>query len=298
MASAKAWFKASRLRTLPLAVTSVLMGTAIAVESGAIFNKWVFGFATLTVVYLQILANYANDYGDFEKGTDSAANRSDRAIASGDITPAEMMRAIIATSIKAFVSGCITLYLASEKVSVAPIILCLLGLVSIAAAMKYTMGSKAFGYRGLGDLVVLIFFGYVGVLGTAYLQAQTLELSWLLPATFSGLMSVAVLNLNNMRDHKKDAEADKNTLVVKIGFAKAKVYHQMMLLAAWGSLLTYLYDWAGFIWYILIALIHAGHLNLVRKCEDESTLDPELKKIALTAFVVALFMMLSAVNGI
>lgn len=298
MASAKAWIKASRLRTLPLAVTSVLMGTAIAVESGASFNKWVLGFAMLTVVYLQVLANYANDYGDFEKGTDTAANRSDRTLASGDITPAEMKRAIIATSMKAFVSGCITLYLSSESVSVGPIILCLLGLISIAAAMKYTMGSKAFGYNGLGDLVVLIFFGYVGVLGTAYLQAQTIEISWLLPATFSGLMSVAVLNLNNMRDHKKDAEVGKNTLVVKIGFVKAKVYHQVVLLAAWSSLLTFIYDWPGLIWYILIALIHAGHLNVVRKCEDESTLDPELKKIALTAFVVALFMMMSAVNGL
>ena len=274
------------------------MGTAVAVHSGASFNKWVFGFTLLTVVYLQVLANFANDYGDFEKGTDSAANRSDRALASGEIQPSEMKRAITATSIKALVSGCITLYLASSSVSIAPIVLCILGIIAIVAAMKYTMGNKAFGYRGLGDLVVLIFFGYVGVLGTAYLQAQTLDASWLLPATFSGLMSVAVLNLNNLRDHRKDAEAGKNTLVVKLGYAKAKAYHQVVVIAAWVCILPFLETWRGTVWYLLIALIHIGHLNRVRKCEDESLLDPELKKIALTAFVVSLFMMLTAVTSV
>lgn len=298
MASAKAWIKAARPRTLPLAITCVLLGTAVAIKNGAAFNQWVFGFTLLTVVYLQVLANFANDYGDFKKGTDTAANRTDRALAAGDITPAEMKRAITATSIKAFVSGCLTLYLASKTVSVAPVILCLLGLVSIAAAMKYTMGNKAFGYRGLGDLVVLLFFGYIGVLGTAYLQAQTLEASWLLPATFSGLMSVAVLNLNNMRDHKKDAKAGKNTLVVKLGFANAKVYHAVVLITAWASILLYLrqWNWSGYNWFLLITLIPLGHLLRVKKCENESNLDPELKKLAITAFVVSLFMLMSVIN--
>lgn len=297
MATAKAWIKAARPRTLPLAVTSVMIGTAIAVNSGASFNPWVFGFAMLTVVYLQVLANFANDYGDFVKGTDTAASRSDRTLAAGEITLPEMKRALIATSIKALVSGLATLYLASSSVSIAPIVLCLFGVVGIIAALKYTMGSNAFGYLGLGDLVVFIFFGPVGVLGTAYLQAQTIELAWLLPATFSGLMSVAVLNLNNLRDHKKDAEAGKNTLVVKLGFAKAKVYHQLVVIIAWACMLPFLNGWRGLVWYIIIALVHVAHLNRVRKCEDEKELDPELKRIALSAFVVSLFMMLTVLNA-
>jgi len=307
MATFKSWIKAARFRTLPLAVTCVILGAALAQQHNlqgesleiTLWQKLSFVFALLTVVRLQILANYANDYGDFKKGTDEG--RSDRALASGDITPKEMKRMMKLTTVKAFVAGCLTLVFAFMDVNVDWTILALggLGVLGIVAALKYTIGASAFGYKGLGDVFVMIFFGYVGVLGVGYLLVHTIEWEWLLPATFSGLMAVAVLNLNNMRDVESDKLSGKNTLVVKMGYDKSKHYHAFLIITAWTCLLPYIYgvvgdvSWRGFSWFVLIALTQAVHLVFVYKSTDPKTLDPELKKIAMGAFVTALFMLMS-----
>lgn len=302
MASLKSWAKAARLRTLPLAVTCVILGAAIAQQHNlqsesleiTLWQKLTFLFALITVIRLQVLANYANDYGDFEKGTDEG--RSDRALASGDITPMEMKRMLKFSIVKAFVAGCLTLALAFMDAKVDWTMLALggLGVLGIVAALKYTMGSGAFGYKGLGDLFVMVFFGYVGVLGVGYLLVHTIEWNWLLPATFSGLMAVAVLNLNNMRDVESDELSGKNTMVVKMGYKKAKYYHAFLIITAWACLLPYLYvSWKGFTWFVLIALTQTVHLVFVYRSTDPKTLDPELKKVAMGAFVTALFMLMS-----
>ena len=174
-----------------------------------------------------------------------------------------------------------------------------LGVLSILAALRYTIGRNAYGYKGLGDAYVMLFFGYIGVLGVAYLLSHSFQLSWLLPATFSGLMAAAVLNLNNLRDHENDALSGKNTLVVRLGFKKAKSYQVGIIITSWALLLVFLLgagelkEWRGGIWYVLIAFIHLKHVVFVMQNNDPKLLDPELKKISLTSFVVALFMILS-----
>ena len=294
MASIKAWIKAARLRTLPLATTCVMIGGALGFKENPQASFLVLGLAAFVVIKLQTLANFANDYGDFVKGTDSE-NRPDRALASGDITPKEMKARLVFNSIVIFIAGFVTVYLSFEDVEMGwqAFGLVLLGIASIGAAFKYTMGKTAYGYRGLGDLFVLVFFGYVGVLGVAFLITHTFQMIWLIPATFSGLMAVAVLNLNNLRDHDGDKANGKNTLVVKMGIKKAKLYHGAVLLTAWASMIWFLQDWKGMIWYALIALVCMKHALLVMRTENTKSLDPELKKVALMAFVTGLFMLMS-----
>ncbi len=294
MASIKAWIKAARLRTLPLATTCVLIGGALGLKENPESSLVVLCLAAFVVIKLQTLANFANDYGDFMKGTDGE-NRPDRALASGEITPKEMKAKLIFNSIVILIAGCATVYLSFHETGInwKACGLVLLGICSIIAAFKYTMGKSAYGYRGLGDLFVLLFFGYVGVLGIAFLLTHTFQAIWLLPATFSGLMAVSVLNLNNMRDHEGDKASGKNTLVVKMGFKKAKQYHLFLLLTAWTCMIFFLRDWHGFIWYILIALVCSKHIKVVWDTKNPQSLDPELKKVALMAFVTGMFMLMS-----
>ncbi len=306
------WIRAARLRTLPLAVTCVLLGAAVALAEGldseglARFHPVVVG-ALVTVILLQVLANWANDYGDFAKGTDSAAQRGDRALASGAITPSAMKRAVVSTASLAFIAGVFTLMLAfvpgmlpgtsgGDLDGARMGVLGALGVAGIVASIRYTIGNKAYGYQGFGDFYVMLFFGFVGVLGVGLLVAHHVTAAWILPALFSGCMSVAVLNLNNLRDHESDALAGKNTTVVRLGFHGGKIYHVVLLVLGWGALGTFFLgpwsegEWRGTLWYALIALVHARHAIDVWRCETPSELDPELKQVALSTFLVALFM--------
>ena len=315
----KYWLKAARLRTLPLAATCVLLGGALAKAEGldaageARFGPVVLG-ALLTVSLLQILANFANDYGDFSKGTDVAAGRQDRALASGDISPASMKKALVWTALLALLAGLFTLALAFvpgllpgslntnfEALKMGS--LGVLGVAGIAAAIRYTVGKQAYGYQGLGDVYVMLFFGFVGVLGVGLLVRHDVSATWLLPALFSGCMSVAVLNLNDLRDHESDALAGKNTTVVRLGFHRGKMYHLIVLFVGWSALGLFFIgpwasgDWHGTMWYVLLALLHARHALDVWRCENSAALDPELKRIALSAFLVALFMFMDQTLG-
>ena len=309
MATLKAWVKAGRPRTLPLAITCVLIGASISLSdsylptNGFPDSKFyiVLGLTLLTVICLQVLANFANDYGDFKKGTDGP-ERLDRAMASGEISENEMKYALIATSMTAFILGCSAVFFAFDfdfSKSAVTLFFITLGCGSIYAALRYTMWSGSYGYKGLGDIVVLLFFGYIGVLGVAYMLSGGFSFYWLLPATFSGLMSVSVLNLNNLRDCENDAKSGKNTIVVKLGFKNAKLYHATLLIVSWTVMFPFLFGihdlpvWKGGLWYVLIALIQLKHLVFVMKTTKPELLDPELKKISLTAFVVALFMFLT-----
>ena len=313
------WLQAARLRTLPLALTCVLLGGAIAHATGlddagqARFLPVMVG-ALVTVSLLQVLANFANDYGDFRKGTDTAAGRTDRTLASGALTPGAMKRAMVLTGALALVGGLTTLGLAfvpgwvpgtesSSLQGASMAALFALGIAGIVAAVRYTVGSSAYGYVGLGDLFVLVFFGFVGVCGVALLLTHQTSFPWLLPALFSGCMGVAVLNLNNLRDHESDATAGKRTMVVRLGFQAAKRYHLALLLVGWGALVLFFNgpwevgEWRGTMWYALIALLHARHAVDVWRCEEPQSLDPELKRIALSTFLVALFMFMDQTLG-
>ncbi len=226
-----------RLRTLPLAVSGILMGSALADLNGIDGGKGITLLALLTAVCLQILSNLANDYGDFSKGTDNEKRLGNmRALQSGNITPQAMLRMIVVFVGLCLVFGLSLLYVASRgHINVSFLLFFALGIAAIAAAIKYTVGKSAYGYSGFGDVFVFVFFGWVAVLGVYVLNKQfvwdwSMDKFMLLPATAMGLLSAAVLNTNNIRDIDNDRASNKNTIVVKIGLSKARVYHWCLLL--------------------------------------------------------------------
>ena len=297
------FIQAARLRTLPLASACVLTGGALAAASGVPQARFgpLFAGCLATVILLQVLANFANDLGDFANGADRAEGhqRSDRAVASGRISPAQMKRATIATAALALSVGIATVLMAAGDHITTVLFWIGTGVLSIGAAYTYTAGDRPYGYSGLGDISVLAFFGVAGVAGTAALIAGTFDAMWLLPALSIGLLSVAVLNLNNLRDHVSDAATGKHTLVVRMGFDRGKVYHALLLGGAWTALLAFWAldadgPWHGKLWYGLFGLVHIKHLALVFRTQDPAELDGELKKIALSTFAISLFFFLSA----
>jgi 1,4-dihydroxy-2-naphthoate octaprenyltransferase len=224
----KSWIRAFRLKTLPLAVSGIGLGASLA----AMHSKWngvVFFLAALTAVSLQILSNLANDYGDFTKGTDRAANRTDRALVSGSIHPAQMKTAIIINALLSLGLGLALLYLTLPNMQSFGFFL-VLGILGILAALGYTMGKRAFGYSGLGDAVVFVFFGPVAVSGSFYLMAGKVMPQIWLAAIGMGLLSAAVLNVNNMRDTQTDQLAGKRTLALRLGRRLSLMYHRAVIL--------------------------------------------------------------------
>lgn len=287
----KTWIGAARLRTLPLSVSGILVGSGIAVQEDS-FTVKIFVLAILTTLGLQILSNFANDYGDGIKGTDNKERVGPmRALQSGIITDREMKKAIIITALITFVMALFLILTAFSADQLLYVFVFLgLGIAAIAAAIKYTVGKTAYGYRGLGDLFVFLFFGLLSVGGSHFLYSQALTgFSWGLGAVI-GLLSTAVINLNNMRDRESDLKSGKHTLAVKLGPEKAKRYHLFLIIGA--LLLTVLYvvfhpDAHNL--FLFVAFIPLGkHLFTVTRNQDLKTLDPELKKVALSTFLYAL----------
>ncbi|MBO6518272.1 MAG: 1,4-dihydroxy-2-naphthoate octaprenyltransferase [Bacteroidia bacterium] len=236
-----AFVSAARLRTLPLALASIALGSVLS----AYFDQhsWsVTVLALTTAILLQILSNFANDYGDFAKGTDTE-ERTDRALASGKLSLNQMKTALIVTSVLALVSGLGLLWTAFGSLSFSFITLLLVGLLSIGAAIKYTAGKNPYGYKTLGDFAVLIFFGWVAVLGMYYLHNQRIDSDFwlcLLPATSIGLLASGVLNVNNIRDIHGDTANGKFTLAVKMGKHQAEVYQLLLYLVSLAGLIVFL----------------------------------------------------------
>ncbi|TVR82551.1 MAG: 1,4-dihydroxy-2-naphthoate polyprenyltransferase [Chitinophagaceae bacterium] len=289
----KHWLEAFRLRTLPLALASVFMGSVIAAYHG-IFNEYVAVLTALTTVFLQILSNLANDYGDAASGADNEDRVGPRRAVQSGLIPAEKMKkAIIFFSFLALISGIALIVVGTRGLYLSyGVFFFLLGVVAIAAAIKYTVGKNPYGYRGLGDLFVFLFFGPVGVCGTYFLHTASLSVDVFLPAIAIGLFSSAVLNVNNLRDYENDKKSGKNTLVVKMGKKNAVIYHFMIIILAWLSLITFalLSDFKTIQYLFLLLLpISFIHLKAVLRDENES-LDAQLKVQALTTFFVVILM--------
>ncbi len=286
------WIGAARLRTLPLSISGILVGSSIAWQQG-FFDIAIFSLALGTTLGLQILSNFANDYGDGVKGTDNEERIGPaRAIQSGLITQKDMLQAIIITAIATLFLAILLIYASfgSEKL-LTSLIFFFLGIGAIIAAIKYTMGDSAYGYRGLGDLFVFLFFGLVAVYGSYYLYSHEHNLVSFFPAVSMGLLSVAVLNLNNLRDRISDERSGKITLAVKLGENKAKDYHYALILGALFCLLIYSVitssELNDFIYlFAFIPLIF--HLQRVVNNEDPMLLDPELKIVALSTFAISI----------
>ncbi|MEZ7515463.1 1,4-dihydroxy-2-naphthoate octaprenyltransferase [Flavobacterium frigidarium] len=304
----KHWIEAARLRTLPLSVSGIIVGsiyalahpTADILTPTEVFNWKIFGFAILTTLGLQVLSNFANDYGDGVKGTDNA-NRVGpmRAIQSGVITPAQMKRAIIITSLLTLLSAMLLIYYAFADTNLFySLFFLVLGIVAIASAIRYTVGSSAYGYKGFGDIFVFVFFGLVSTLGVNFLYSQELDFELFLPAAAIGLLSVGVLNLNNMRDEDSDKAVGKNTLVVKMGAANAKKYHFALVITAMVLVLIFaiISDFQIDQYLFLLAYFPlTKHLINVYKNQEKRALDPELKKLALSTFALSILLALSMI---
>ncbi|HBO22676.1 MULTISPECIES: 1,4-dihydroxy-2-naphthoate polyprenyltransferase [unclassified Providencia] len=260
----QAWLESLRPKTLPLGVIAIITGSALTYLTGNF--KWpVALLSIITAGLLQILSNLANDYGDAIKGSDTAERIGPlRGMQKGVITQADMKKALKINIIAACISGLLLIFVACEKPEDA-IGFLTLGLIAILAAITYTVGKKPYGYLGLGDISVLVFFGWLSVIGTFYLQANSFNVITILPATACGLLSVAVLNINNMRDIENDIKAGKNTLAVRLGPQGARIYHTIIILAAILCLaffnLLYLQGWSGWLFLLAVPML----MNHIRR---------------------------------
>lgn len=298
----KHWIEAARVRTLPLSVSGILIGCFYAM-SQSMFNWKIVLFALTTTLGLQVLSNFANDYGDGVKGTDNQDRIGPkRALQSGVITPAQMKRAIILTSVLTMLSAVLLIFFSfKEKYFLYSLAFLFLGFIAIGSAIRYTVGTGAYGYRGYGDLFVLIFFGYVSTLGIYFMFAKTIDTLLFLPATAIGFLSVGVLNLNNMRDEVSDRKSGKNTLVVKKGGEWARMYHYVLVCTAMLLVLIFsiLSDFRPDQYLYLIAYVPLLlHLIRVTKVVHPRDYDPELRKLALSTFLLALLFSLSLISFI
>ena len=277
------WLSAARLRTLPLSISGIFIGSFAAFTSNN-FNFYIFLLAIATTISYQVLSNFANDYGDGVKGTDLNRVGPKRLVQSGLITPKEMKKGIIITSI---VSLSLTVLLVSISFEGSPlhiVLFLILGILSIFAAIKYTVGSNPYGYLGLGDLFVFIFFGLTSVLGSNFLYTTKFNSSLLYPALTIGLLSVGVLNLNNMRDIQNDKLVGKKTMSVRMGLKNSKFYHFFLISISIISMILFLIKVENYsIIFILLIFINiiwlTNHIYKVFKVNDPENFDQFLKPL-------------------
>lgn len=298
----KSFIKAARLRTLPLSISGIIVGSFLGIKvlnnslfgdnKVSILTSPIFWLAILTTIGFQVLSNFANDYGDGIKGTDQNRTGEARMVSSGAITPAQMRNAMIITTIITIIVALLLIYFSFGKENFTYSILFFgLGIASIAAAIKYTVGNSAYGYSGFGDVFVFLFFGLLSVVGSYFLFTKNINLLVFLPAIAIGLLSTAVLNLNNLRDRDQDKINSKNTLVVKLGNNNAKKYHYFLIFGALVIALSYTYlNFESYyqLLYLIAFIPLVKNSITVSKNTIPAALDGELKKVALSTFLFAL----------
>jgi 1,4-dihydroxy-2-naphthoate octaprenyltransferase len=287
----KKWIAAFRLKTLPLALGAIILGSWVNDFS---FDFEIFLFASITAILLQILSNLANDYGDYIKGTDR--HRKDRQLAEGTISPRSMIVAIILFALGSLLSGIYLLNLSFGDNWDLWIRFLLIGLVSIAAAISYTVGKRAYGYMGLGDVFVFIFFGLVGVLGTSYLFRQEIWTSTWLLAIGYGCLCVGVLNVNNIRDLDKDVLTNKITIASKLGLQGSIIYQTLLIITAFLTFSFYhLIENYYSLSPLLILILGFVHIQKLKEAETETDYNNQLRFLSIGSlgivllFVIRLF---------
>ena len=287
----KASIKSMRLRTLPLSLSGVILGVTLAADKTDV-SPWTAALIFLTTVCLQILSNLSNELGDTLSGTDSADRQGPKyALGSGDMTIGDIKKLILM-----FIGLCVISGLAMIQVSFGSLFktesICLeaLGAAAIVGAMKYTLGKNPYGYRGLGDVFVFIFFGLVSVLGGYYVAARELpSLIMLLPASAIGCFSVGVLNVNNIRDMKTDA-VNRVTVAIKLGMKGARIYQTILVTLGWALILVFcaVYDFApGHYIFIITLPLYIKHLQGVWT-RSERALDPMLPMLVISTFFLSI----------
>ena len=298
----KSYIKAARLRTLPLSISGIILGSYLGNEfvnsllehtiRTSIWESSIFWLAIFTTVGFQVLSNYANDYGDGIKGSDKNRTGEARMVSSGAITPKQMKTAMISTTTITLLIALLLIYVAFGSENFGYSILFFgLGIASIAAAIKYTVGNSAYGYSGFGDIFVFLFFGLLSVVGSYFLYTKIINFEIFLPAFSIGLLSTAVLNLNNLRDREQDKTNNKNTLVVKLGVVSAKKYHYFLIIGALITALIYTFlNFSSIYEFVfLVAFIPlVKNMITVSRNNTPAELDGELKKVALSTFLFAI----------
>lgn len=269
-----------RLRTLPLSLAGVVCGALLAwPHAEACMPVWTLVTLLLTTVSLQVLTNLSNELGDHLSGVDGEGREGPNySMADGGLTVKQMWRAINAMVVVCCVSGLMMVWMSGS-----PWWLLLLGAAAIWAATHYTLGKNPYGYRGLGDLFVFIFFGLVSVMGGYFVIAQTLEWNVMIPACAIGLLSVAVLNVNNIRDMASDKGLRK-TIPLRIGSRAAKCYQTVLVLTGASLLFFNLpFKW----WNAILLSILIAHVVMVWR-NDGKKLDPALPILVITTFLFGL----------
>jgi len=286
----KSWIQAIRLRTLFLSFSCVFAGTWISVKDDQ-FDASIFVFTLLTALFLQILSNLANDYGDSIHGADNAQRKGPlRTVQTGQITSAQMKKALFFVAVFSFFSGITLLFSCYPVIGLMSSLVMLgMGLSAIAAAIFYTNGKRPYGYRGFGDISVFVFFGVLGVLGTSFLQSAGIHIESVYLAVCFGFLSVGVLNINNMRDIDADKIAGKFSIPVRIGLIQAKRYHVVLIFMSMLSCMACFHHAAlNFMFLILPFAALVFHIWKISRCKLPEHFDPLLKQLSLSTFLLAL----------
>ena len=292
MQKVKYWIQAARIQTLPLSISGILVGSSSAYNINS-FDNIIFFLSIITATSFQVLSNFANDYGDGILGTDNQRIGPDRVIASGKLSLKELKKGIV---INVFIS--ITFSYSLIKYSFKSdyfliLIFLILSISSIVAAIKYTMGKSPYGYHGLGDIFVFIFFGYVSVFGSFFLQTKIINYELFILAAIIGFLCVGVLNLNNIRDIENDSAMNKKTIPTRIGFSNAKIYQTFLILFSivLTALLTLKFKPSyNYIFVVIGILPLVYHLFKVRQAKNPIEFKPLLKQLAVSSFFYSIFM--------
>jgi len=292
----KKWILAARLRTLPLSLSGLLLAGFIAKFEG-FYQADIFVLSLLTTLAFQVLSNFANDYGDAVKGTDDHRVGEQRAVASGLITQKEMKTAIALMVVISLLCIAALLYVSFVSYHINYLLTFIgLGIASILAAMFYTMGKKPYGYMGLGDVFVFIFFGLVAVLGGEFLYSKMFNWWNVLPAAAMGFWSMAVLNLNNMRDVENDVKNNKITIASRLGFEKSKIYQMILMTLPFVCAAAYVVNLPGkegkvstLVFLILIFLANNIRREIF-KVKEPKEYDKFLKPVAMMALFFAILL--------
>ena len=297
----KMWWETARPKTLPLALASIFTGSALGYWANPQgFNGLVMALCLLTTILLQVLSNFANDYGDHQKGSDTEERIGPlRGIQKGAISAKELKWGLILMVVASFISGSFLIGIAYENLSDL-LAFAGLGILAIVAAITYTVGEKPYGYMGLGDISVLVFFGLLGVGGSYYLQTHSIDSHIILPAIGSGLLASAVLNINNLRDIEQDAKAGKNTLAVRLGAYKGRVYHCILLSVAALCYLAFAVatpvSWTNYLFVLAMPLL-AKHAIFVYRSQQPSELRPMLAQMSMISLLINILFSLGLLIG-
>ncbi|HEY3371075.1 MAG TPA: 1,4-dihydroxy-2-naphthoate polyprenyltransferase [Prolixibacteraceae bacterium] len=292
MATLQSWIKAARLRTLPLAMSGILMGAALSYFDGD-FNSRVTILAIVTALFIQIFSNFANDYGDSQKGTDNQHRVGpQRTVQSGEISPSQMKAGMAVLIVLSLASGIWLIGEGTKGLELSTFLIFLaFGIVALIAAYRYTAGSNPYGYAGLGDVAVFLFFGLLPVAGTYFLNTHQLTAEIFLPAISIGLFSTGVLNLNNMRDIENDRNSGKKTVVVRMGSVLSKGYHTSLIVVGWLSAVLFVglrMQSAYQTLFILTLPLFISDLVKINKIQEPRQLDPFLKKLSIATLLFTL----------